>query len=105
METETWGQLLGESEASKVRRAIARINYMALDRADLSSVPRIASQCMSEPRQRTVIVVHRVVRYLQSYPRMPKYISKKSDENLGDVEETTDSDCGHRDASFVQWWA
>ena len=88
----TCGELLDESEASKVRRAIARINYMALDRADLSSVARIASQSLSEPRQGTEIVVKRVIRYLQSHPRMPNNISKKSDENQRCVEVMTDSD-------------
>ena len=74
------GELLGESEASKARRAIASINYMALDRADLSSAASIASQYMSEPRQGTAVVVKRVIRYLQSYPRIPNDISKKSEE-------------------------
>ena len=92
MEKVSCGELLDESEASKVRRAIARINYMALDRADLSSVARIAWQYMSEPRQGTEIVVKRVIRYLKSYPRMPNHISKKSDENQRCVEVMTDSD-------------
>ena len=92
MEKVSCGELLDESEASKVRRAIARINYMALDRADLSSAARIASQYMSEPRQGTEIVVKRIIRYLQSYPRMPNHISKKSDENQGFVEVMADSD-------------
>ena len=90
MEKVSCGELLDESEASKVRRAIARINYMALDRADLSSAARIASQYMSEPRQGTEIVVKRIIRYLQSYPRMPNHISKKSDQNAAD-------------SCFVQW--
>ena len=77
MEKVSCGELLDASEASRVRRAIARINYMALDRADLSSVARIASQYTREPRQGTEIVVKRVIRYLQSYPRMPNHISKK----------------------------
>ena len=92
MEKVSCGELLDESEASKVRRAIARINYMALDRADLSSVARIASQYVSEPRQGTEIVVKRVIRYLQSYPRMPNHNNKKSDENQRCVEVMTDSD-------------
>ena len=65
-------ELLGESEASeasKVRRATARINDMALHRADLSSVARIASHFLSEPRHGTEIVVKRAIRYFQSYPR------------------------------------
>ena len=65
---------------------------MALDRADLSSVARIASQYVSEPRQGTEIVVKRVIKYLQSYPRMPNHINKKSDENQRCVEVMTDSD-------------
>ena len=53
---------------------------------------RIASQYMSEPRQGTEIVVKRVIRYLQFYPRMPNHTSKKSDENQRCVEVMTDSD-------------
>ena len=48
---------LGESEASEVRWAIARINCMTLDRGDLSSVASIASQYTSESRQATATVV------------------------------------------------
>ena len=43
-------------------------------------------------RQGTETVVKRVIRYLQSYPRIPNHISKKSEENEGDVEVMTDSD-------------
>ena len=86
MEKVSCGELVDESESSKVRRA------MALDRADLSSVARIASQYTSESRQGTEFVVKRVIRYSQSYPRMPNHISKKSDENQRCVEMVTDSD-------------
>ena len=86
------GELLGENEASKARRAISSINYMALDRADPSSAARIASQYMSEPRPGTAVVVKRVIRYLQSYPRISNHVSKKSEENEEDVEVMTDID-------------
>ena len=58
----SFGELLGESEASKAR-------------------------------QETAVVVKRVVRFLQSYPRIPNHIFKKSEENEGDVEVMTDIDC------------
>ena len=47
------GDQLEEKEALRVRRAIARINYMAQDRADLAVVARVMSQHMSDPHEGT----------------------------------------------------
>ena len=38
-----------EDEAKKVWRAIARIDYMAQGRPDLSVAARVLSQCMARP--------------------------------------------------------
>ena len=63
------GELLADAEATRVRRAIARLNYMSLDRVDLAVAARAASQHMSAPREGTIPYVKRVIRYLKTYPR------------------------------------
>ena len=69
------GDVLAHRDATRVRRAIARVNYMAQDRADLSSVARVASQHMSEPRTGTELLMKRVIRYLKSQPRVMNVIN------------------------------
>lgn len=63
------GEELPEEDARRVRRSIARINYMAQDRPDLSVAARIMSQCMSRPREGVRTCVKRAIRYLRKYPR------------------------------------
>ena len=60
---------------------------MAVDRAALPRVARVASQYMSAPRRGMEIVVRWVVRFLQSYSRMP---NSTHDEDPA-VEVMTDS--------------
>ena len=45
------GEELQGELATKVRRGIARINYMAQDRPDLSAAAKTMSQHMSQPRE------------------------------------------------------
>ena len=54
--------------ATKVRRGVARVNYMAQDRPDLSSVAKVMSQHMSKPREGIIHILKRCVRYLKKYP-------------------------------------
>lgn len=63
------GEELDGEAARKTRRAIARINYMAQDRADLGVAARVLSQHMALPREGAVAGVKRVIRYLKGYPR------------------------------------
>ena len=63
------GEELGEAEAKQVRRGIARINYMAQDRPDLSAASKVLSQGMSRPTTGSLAGVKRVIRYLKHYPR------------------------------------
>ena len=49
----TGEELQGEI-ATKVRRGIARVNYMAQDRPDLSAAAKTMSQHMSKPRDGVV---------------------------------------------------
>ena len=63
------GDELTSDMATKVRRSIARINYMAQDRPDLSAAAKVLSQYMAKPREGTVPLVKRCVRYLKKHPR------------------------------------
>ena len=65
--TMSWSGALKASAASKVRT-----KYMSLDRADLLSVARVASQYTSAPRQESEMDVKRVIWCLQSYLQIPK---------------------------------
>jgi hypothetical protein len=59
------GEELSEQEGKRARRAIARVNYMAQDRPDLSVVARVMSQCMSRPTEGVIPCIKRVIRYLK----------------------------------------
>ena len=61
--------LLNSNEARLYRRAAARINYMALDRADLSFASKELSRGMARPTQGDVVRLKRVLRYLKNSPR------------------------------------
>jgi len=56
-------------EAKKYRRAAARINYMSLDRCDLSFASKEASRGMSNPTHGDVVRLKRILRYLRGCPR------------------------------------
>ena len=63
-------QELGVAEAKIYRRAAARINYMALDRADLSFASKEASRGMAKPTVGDVVRLKRILRYLKGSPRV-----------------------------------
>ena len=52
--------------ATEYRRAVARVNYMAQDRCDLSSASKAMTQSMSNPRAGYDMLVKRVIRYLRN---------------------------------------
>ena len=79
-----------EEEARRARRAIARINYMAQDRADTSVAARVLSQCMAGPREGVLPAIKRVIRYLRRYPRC--IIEIDSDQQVTELDVWTDSD-------------
>ena len=60
-------ELQGEA-ATKVRRGIARLNYMAQDRPDLSAAAKSLSQFMSKPHEGTLLGLKRCIRYVKAYP-------------------------------------
>jgi hypothetical protein len=84
------GEELKEEEARNVRRSIARINYMAQDRPDLSVAARILSQNMSQPRAGVLSVIKRVIRYLRKYPR--GILEIRGDMGMEHIHIWTDSD-------------
>ncbi len=63
------GEEVNEEEARRLRRAIARINYMAKDRSDLSVASRLLSQRMDKPTRGTEVRVKRVIRRLRRHPQ------------------------------------
>jgi len=63
-------QALDATESKDYRRAAARMNYMALDRADLSYASKECSRGMANPTVGDVIRLKRVIRYLKGAPRI-----------------------------------
>ena len=63
------GEELSEGEAKRVRRGIARINYISQDRPDLSYSARELSRHMAKPKDGTKKALTYVIRYLQGSPR------------------------------------
>jgi hypothetical protein len=83
------GEPLDEEESRKVRRAIARINYMAQDRPDLGVVSRILSQGMATPHAGIRVGIKRAIRYLKRCPRCVLRVTADLERSL---ELWTDSD-------------
>ena len=63
---------LPPKDATLFRRAAARVNYVALDRPDLSFASRIAASKLSTPREGDDQLIKRVIRYLPGKPRVDK---------------------------------
>ena len=61
---------LDKKEAKEYRRAAARINYLAQDRADLAFAAKEVSRAMSDPNKGDVVRLKRVLRYLKGTPRI-----------------------------------
>lgn len=58
------------ADAIVYRQAAARINYVALDRPDLSFASRVATSHMSNPMEGDDQVIKRIIRYLKGKPRV-----------------------------------
>ena len=84
------GQELEPTAATRVRRTIARINYMAQDRPDLAVAARVASQHMSSPHEGVLPFVKRIIRYLRGAPRLACSIPQH--DNPTNLEIWVDSD-------------
>ena len=59
---------LPPKQATLFRRAAARVNYVALDRPDLSFASRVAASKMSTPREGDDLLIKRIIRHLQGKP-------------------------------------
>jgi len=81
---------LNNADATLYRRAAARINYVALDRPDLSFASRVASSYMSCPKEGHDQLIKRIIRYLKGKPRVA--IRYEFQEESEGIIVFTDSD-------------
>ena len=76
------GCKLSESERRRVRRSIARINFMSQDRPDLCCAARILSKHMASPTDGTRHALIHVVKYLKGHVRcLKKFYASIPDED------------------------
>ena len=86
------GAPLAASDGTRVRRAIARLNYMAQDRPDLSFVARELSRYMAVPTDGTRKALEHALKYLRGQPRcVQKWKADLSDEDFA-INVFSDSD-------------
>ena len=78
--------------ATKVRRGIARVNYMAQDRPDLSAVAKTMSQHMSKPHEGVVPLLKRCVKYLKRFPTASLLVPRGLPADVQELVAWTDSD-------------
>ena len=64
------GELLVGAEATKFRAAVARLNYLAMDRPDIQYATKEAAKRMANPREPDWLVLKRIGRYLAGSPRL-----------------------------------
>ena len=107
---------MSPADATMYRRAAARINYIALDRPDLSFASRVASSSMSNPKEGDDQVIKRIIRYLKGKPRVAiRYQFQMESEGIivytdsdwaGDVEtrKSTSGGVVCRDSHTISWW-
>lgn len=77
-------------EATRFRRGVARVNFMAQDRCDLSTASKLMSQSMSNPLRGDDAMLKRVIRYLVRYPRCTNLM--KYQNTVGNLRAMVDSD-------------
>jgi len=81
---------LDKKMAKRFRRAAARVNYMALDRVDLSFAAKDVSRGMANPSEADMIRLKRIIRYVKGRPRLTMLF--KWQERPGCVRVYSDSD-------------
>ena len=94
----TWEQTeMAPKEASLYRAITARLNFLAMDRADLQFASNECSRRMSCPRNGNWAALRRVGRFLVGSPRMvttfvwqddPSHLSAYTDSNWAGCRET-----------------
>ena len=85
------GAEIQANDVTKVRRAIALVNYMAQDRPDLVPVSRVLSQQMASPKTNVIIAIKRVIRYLRKFPRCVLTMTHDGNQEIV-LDGWTDSD-------------
>ncbi len=107
---------MSPADATLYRRAAARINYVALDRPDLSFASRVASSRMSNPMEGDDQVIKRIIRYLKGKPRVAiryrfqdesEKITVFTDSDWAGDETTRKSTSGGvvcRGSHTISWW-
>ena len=83
---------MNKSDASRFRRAAAKINYLSQDRLDITFASKEISRHMSSPKVGDEALVKRVVRYLKQHPRLA--VSYPWQDECTEVTVYTDSDWG-----------
>ena len=68
--TREQAQEMPKDDATKFRRAVAKLSYLALDRPDLCVAAGKLSRCLARPREGDEKPLKRVLRYLQGEPRL-----------------------------------
>ena len=86
------GEKLNDVQGRRARRAIARINYLTLDRPDLAAASRLLSKNMSSPTTGTVRGVESVLRYLKTNPRCVQVLEGHVKGERQVIDVYTDSD-------------
>ena len=107
---------MSSTDATLYRRAAARINYIALDRPDLSFASRVASSSMSSPKEGEDQMIKRIIRYLKGKPRVAiKYEFQSESEGItvftdsdwaGDktTRKSTSGGVVCRGKHTISWW-
>jgi len=95
--------VLPDSGAKAFRRAAARLNYLAQDRADIAYATKELARSMAAPRQVDVVHLKRTLRYLKNNPRaviiyawqnQPQSLSSFVDSDWAGCERTRKSTSG-----------
>ena len=88
---EEWEEnAMSKGNATRFRRAAARINYMALDRPDLGFAAKELSRAMAIPTEGDAVRLKRTLRYLRGAPRMALFY--KWQEPISHLVTFADSD-------------
>ena len=108
-------ELVGE-EATFYRRSAARINYMSLDRMDISFAAKEIARNMAKPTKDDLPKIKRMCRYLKGHPRAklvyrhqaePEEFKVYSDSDWAGCQKTRKSTSGgilmHGDHAISHW--
>ena len=82
--------LLGTAEAVAFMRGVATLNYLSLDRPDISFTSKEVSRKMSNPNVGDLIAFKTILRYLRGSPRLQWWFGWQPDSQQFEV--LTDSD-------------